>query len=69
MSNTSFSTTVEKMEIAVQPDGKILIAGPVCLDKNNNSSGEATEIDFGIMKLNPDGALDSSFGSSGKQTI
>jgi uncharacterized delta-60 repeat protein len=43
--------------IAVQTNGKIVIAG-------NSFSG--TNFDFGAVRLNPNGSLDSSFGTGGK---
>lgn len=42
---------------ALQPDEKILVVGPV----HNGSN-----YDFGIVRLNPDGSLDNTFGSGGK---
>jgi uncharacterized delta-60 repeat protein len=47
--------------VAVQNDGKILVAGDI-LDSNFNS-------DFGLVRYNANGALDKSFGSFGKVTI
>jgi uncharacterized delta-60 repeat protein len=46
--------------IAVQPDGKILVAGGVDLS--------ATQFDFGLVRYNANGSLDSTFGSGGKVT-
>jgi uncharacterized delta-60 repeat protein len=43
--------------LAIQPDGKILLGGS-CYNGSN--------IDFCIARFNPDGTLDTSFGSSGK---
>src|SRR5438874_1895036 len=45
------------MAIAVQPDGKIVAVG------SSNSSGN---YDFALVRYNPDGSLDSGFGSGGK---
>lgn len=42
---------------ALQPDEKILVVGPV-----HNGS----DYDFGIVRHNPDGSLDNTFGSGGK---
>jgi len=42
---------------ALQPDGKILVTGPVHNGSNYN---------FGLARLNPDGVLDGSFGDGGK---
>jgi uncharacterized delta-60 repeat protein len=46
--------------IAVQPDGKILVAGAV--------SQMATSFDFALVRYNSNGSLDSTFGSGGKVT-
>lgn len=43
--------------IAIQPDGKILVIGSTA----NGSSG-----DFALVRYNPNGSLDSSFGGNGK---
>ncbi|MDX6384780.1 MAG: hypothetical protein QOK48_2353 [Blastocatellia bacterium] len=46
--------------IAVQPDGKILVAGTA------NQSG--TSFDFALVRYNPNGSLDATFGTGGKVT-
>ena len=43
--------------IALQPDGKIVVAG--------YSEGATTSEDFVVARYKPDGALDTSFGSGG----
>jgi uncharacterized delta-60 repeat protein len=48
----------EVNEIIVRPDGKIILAGNVYI-----SGGE---YNFGIVLLNPDGSLDTSFNETGK---
>ena len=45
---------------AVQPDGKV-VAGGSTWDPPNITSQDST-----LIRLNPDGKLDSSFGSGGK---
>jgi uncharacterized delta-60 repeat protein len=45
--------------LAIQPDGKILVAGSVY-------SGTTTQYDFAVVRYNPDGTLDSDFGIGGK---
>jgi len=45
--------------MVIQPDDKIIAAG----------STEGTFLEIGVMRLNADGSLDSSFGSGGKQSI
>ncbi len=47
--------------IAVQPDGKILVAGTANL-------GSATQFDFALVRYNSNGSLDSTFGAGGKVT-
>lgn len=46
--------------VAIQPDGKIVVVGSV----QNGSQYE----DFGVMRFNTDGTLDTSFGTGGKMT-
>ena len=46
--------------IAVQPDGKILVAGGANLG--------ATQFDFALVRYNANGSLDSTFGPGGKVT-
>lgn len=46
--------------IAIQPDGKILVAGAAYNGTNN---------DFAFIRLNPNGSLDDSFGLGGKVAI
>lgn len=56
-----FDTTnsaINPVSMAVQPDDRILVAGPV----------EISSLDFGLARLNPDGSLDTSFGTDGKVT-
>lgn len=44
--------------LVVQPDGKIVLAG--------ETSSDGTNWNLGLMRLNANGSLDSSFGSGGK---
>src|SRR2546423_1755792 len=44
--------------VAVQPDGKIVVAGPTVV------SGKGWS--FGVVRYNPDGTLDPGFGAGGK---
>lgn len=46
--------------IALQSDGRILIAG---------SASSSTVTDFGIVRHNPDGSLDTTFGTNGVVTV
>ncbi|HEY3021436.1 MAG TPA: hypothetical protein VGJ32_14660, partial [Solirubrobacteraceae bacterium] len=47
--------------VAVQPDGKIVVAG----DTNTGPN----PFDFGVARLLPDGSLDSSFGGAGSTSV
>jgi uncharacterized delta-60 repeat protein len=46
--------------LARQPDGKLVLVG---------ATSAAGGGDFAVARLNPDGSIDSSFGSGGKQTV
>ncbi|VAW36680.1 hypothetical protein MNBD_DELTA04-1423 [hydrothermal vent metagenome] len=45
--------------VVVQPDGKIVVGG---------SSSNSADLDFAVIRYNPDGILDSSFNSDGMVT-
>ena len=49
----------EALALIIQPDGKLVAAGYVFHGLNE---------DFALVRYNPDGTLDSSFGSGGKVT-
>jgi len=46
------------VNVKVQPDGKILVAGP-------SSSVSPFKYDFGVVRYNPNGSLDPTFGNGG----
>jgi uncharacterized delta-60 repeat protein len=46
--------------LALQPDGKVVVAGGARI--------RARETNFALVRYNPDGSLDSSFGKEGKVT-
>jgi uncharacterized delta-60 repeat protein len=46
--------------VAIQPDGKIVVAG--------NTLVTATGLDFAVARYNADGSLDTTFGTAGKLT-
>lgn len=48
--------------LALQPDGKILVAGST-LSMDINKTG--SDFDFALARLNDDGSLDTSFGTNG----
>ncbi len=54
---TDFGAPSGANALALQPDGKILLAGFV---------GSSNTIDFAVARYNADGLLDTSFGSGGK---
>lgn len=56
---TDVGTLDQARSIFIQPDGKIVIGG--------DSSG-TTNTDFALVRYNPDGSLDTSFGVGGKVT-
>ncbi len=45
--------------VAIQPDGKIIVAG---------TSHNGQNVDFAVMRFNIDGTLDNTFSEDGKQT-
>src|SRR5207245_943210 len=54
---TSFADRDEASALALQSDGKIVVAG---------FSGAGGRQDFALARYNPDGSLDPSFGSGGR---
>ncbi|MFL5341788.1 MAG: FG-GAP-like repeat-containing protein [Gemmataceae bacterium] len=50
---------------AVQPDGKIVVVGSV---NNTDPSRAAPTAEFAIARLNPNGSLDTTFGTNGEVT-
>ncbi len=63
MVTTAFPTaTIGALARAVdlQPDGKIVVSGWLFIDSQHQ--------DFGVARYNPDGALDTSFGTGGRVT-
>jgi len=55
-----FGNTDEARAAAVQPDGRIVLAG--------SAFNGTTLADFGLARFNADGTLDTSFGNGGKVT-
>ena len=49
------------VDVEVQPDGRIILAG-------TSSNVDGTDHDFGLVRYNPDGSLDTSFDTDGKVT-
>ena len=52
----------QRAELAVQPDGKIVLGGSIRLTPN------VTGFDFAVARLNSNGTLDNSFGFNGRYT-
>jgi uncharacterized delta-60 repeat protein len=48
--------------VAVQPDGKVVVAGPTNVDSITQVGGDQQ---FGVARYNPDGTLDAGFGAGG----
>ncbi len=59
------NNTEQINDLALQPDGKIIAGGFV----NGNTSTPPTTQDFGVKRYNPDGTLDTSFGSAGSVAL
>ena len=55
---TNFNGNCEAHGVAIRPDGKIVAAGITV--------GDLTGADFGLVRYNIDGSLDTTFGSKGK---
>lgn len=55
------ASTDSVQAIAIQTDGKIILAG-------NTAAGGTNRDDFAVVRLNTDGSLDGTFGSGGKMT-
>ncbi|MFO1486771.1 MAG: choice-of-anchor D domain-containing protein [Verrucomicrobiaceae bacterium] len=61
---TSFEATTglnDAEDIAIQADGKIVVAG--------RATNNATGVDYGIIRLTTGGVLDTGFGTGGKVTV
>jgi len=50
-------------DIAIQPDGKLVLVGWIDQD------GTGGNLDFLVVRLNPDGSFDQGFGSGGVATV
>lgn len=60
---TDFGYDDKAQALAIQPDGKIVVAG------HGSLQGKSVEdIDFALARYNADGTLDTSFGTGGKVT-
>ena len=55
-------TTDEAKALAIDDAGRIVVAG-------SSRQGGTTDTDFAVVRLDPNGQLDSSFDGDGKKTI
>ncbi len=58
ISDSSIGNIVQARDMAIQSDGKILVAGVFVVDPS--------ERDFSVVRFNVDGSLDMSFGENGR---
>ena len=65
---TSFGGDANARAMAVQSDGKIVVAGYVTNDNNTPTNAGDDHDDFAVARYNPDGTLDTSFGTRGRVT-
>jgi uncharacterized delta-60 repeat protein len=57
-------STAYLRDLAVQPDGKIVLAGQAALETPTTDAPQ-----LAVARLDPDGTLDPTFGSNGKVTL
>jgi uncharacterized delta-60 repeat protein len=62
---TSFPAGSYAFAVALQSDGKIIAAGTYYANFN---PGDQSDTDFALARYNPDGSLDTSFGTGGQVT-
>lgn len=60
---TNFPQGSYAFDVALQTDGKIVVAGTVFVDFN---SGDSSDTDFALARYNPDGTPDATFGNGGQ---
>ena len=58
---TSFGVSSEKRGSILQPDGKLIVVGGI--------AGLNTGSDFYVIRINPNGGLDTTFDGDGEATI
>jgi uncharacterized delta-60 repeat protein len=65
---TAVSPSASNRVLALQKDGKLVVAASARVDKNlPNQSG--SDYDFAVVRLGADGKLDTTFNTTGYQTI
>ena len=62
--NTGGNLVDEAADVAVQPDGKIVIVGMSAVGPSNGA-----DADYAVIRLNADGSFDNSFSGDGKALI
>ncbi|UBF25627.1 tandem-95 repeat protein [Kovacikia minuta CCNUW1] len=55
---TDFGRSDEGYKVLVQPDGKVIVSGTIYNSSNN--------YDFGLVRYNSDGTIDTTFGTNGR---
>ena len=56
-------------DMTLQPDGKIILAGSIALPAKIINGIQYTNSMYGVVRYNPDGSLDLSFGTNGIATV
>ncbi len=62
--NTGGNLVDDATDVAVQPDGKIVIVGSTAVGPSNGA-----DADYAVIRLNADGSFDNSFSGDGKVLI
>ena len=60
------SFTLHNASVAIQPDGKIVVATNTATE---NSGGSLTSCNMLVLRFNTNGSLDTSFGQNGETVI
>jgi uncharacterized delta-60 repeat protein len=60
---TDFGSLEDASAVAIQPDGKIVVAGSAGVEAESESGQ-----DFALVRYTPEGSLDLSFGTGGRVT-
>src|SRR5262249_31124309 len=63
MVTTDFGGTDKAQSVVLQPDGKVLVGG---WTEDSRYPFPTSAANFALARYNPDGTLDSTFGSAGK---
>jgi uncharacterized delta-60 repeat protein len=52
--------------LVLQPDGKLVVAGTIASNADDSEVISVTDVNFGLARYLPNGALDHTFGSDGR---